>query len=296
MSRYRFALIGGDLRSSRLSEMLEAGGNHVVRYALEGGGTGEQYNRCAGIQEAVGRGDVVIAPVPLTLDGVTLNAPLHTGEILLEEIVSAVDKGKLFIGGAIPQFIRRQLESKGVFVEDLMARDDLAILNSIPTAEGAIQIAMEELPVTIQSRNVLVTGYGRVGRTLAGALKALGAEVWVSVRKNKDAALAFAAGLHPCSYENIYDVLPGIQLLYNTVPTQVVTRSVLERLPGNCLIIDVASAPGGVDTDAASELDLRVIKALSLPGKVAPFTAAENMLSVIYNIIEEQEGEVMGHA
>lgn len=124
----------------------------------------------------------------------------------------------------------------------------------------------------------------------------MGAHVCVAVRKNRDAALAFAAGLQPCSYENMYDVLPRIKLLYNTVPAKVVTSDVLERLPGSCLIIDVASNPGGVDLDCAAERGLRVIKALSLPGKVAPFTAAENMLSVIYNIIREKEGEVMGHA
>lgn len=296
MSRYRFALVGGDLRSVRLSEMLENSGNSVVSYALEGGGSGERYKRCSGMSEAVGRADIVIASVPLSTDGITLNAPLHTGEILLEEMVSAVSRGKLFISGAIPIPIRLQLEAKGVVVEDILARDDLAILNSVPTAEGAIQIAMEELPVTIQSLGILVTGYGRVGRTLASALKALGADVWVSVRRNRDAALAYAAGLHTCNYENVYDVLPKIQLLYNTVPAKVVNREMLEHLPGNCLIIDVASAPGGVDTDAATELGLRVIKALSLPGKVAPFTAAENMLAVIYNIISEKEREAIGHA
>lgn len=295
MSRYRFALIGGDLRSSRLKEILERNGNIVVSYALEESNTGE-YNRCAGLQEAVARGDIIIASVPLTTDGVTLNAPFHTGEILLEDVIRAVSKGKVFIAGAIPGFVQQKLEAKGVWVEDLLTRDDLAILNSVPTAEGAIQVAMEALPVTIQALPVLVTGYGRVGKTLAGALKALGAQVYVAVRKNRDAALAFAAGLQPYNYENLYDILPKIQLVYNTVPAKVITADVMERLSGNCLIIDVASNPGGVDTDSASELGLRVIKALSLPGKVAPYTAAENMLSVIYNIVHEKEGEVMGHA
>ncbi len=288
MSKYRIAMIGGDLRSSRLSAMLENAGHSVVRYALDG--------RCSGLRDAVGRSDIMIAAVPLTTDGCTLNAPLHTGEIPLEEIIHVMDPGKLFISGAIPGFIRDKLETKGVVTEDLLTRDDLAILNSVPTAEGAIQIAMEELPVTIQSLSVLVTGYGRVGRTLAGALKALGAEVWVAVRQNKDAAAAFAGGLHTCSYENLYDILPRIQLVYNTVPAQVITKEVLARLPGDCLVIDVASSPGGVDTDSAAEMGLRTVKALSLPGKVAPFTAAENMLSVINHIIEEKEREVMGHA
>ncbi|MBR5279361.1 MAG: dipicolinate synthase subunit DpsA [Clostridia bacterium] len=296
MSRYRFALIGGDLRSSRLGEMLEASGQQVVCYALEGGKTGTQYNRCTSVEEAAGMGDILIGPVPLSTDGNTLNTPLHVGEVNLSELVANIPKGKIFIAGNIPPSVSEPLEEKGVVVEDLLARDDLAILNSVPTAEGAIQIAMEELPVTIQGLSVLVTGYGRVGKTLCTDLKALGANVYVCVRSPKDMAFAKASGIQPCSYENVYDVLPKISLFYNTVPKQVVSRGILERLPKNCLLIDVASNPGGVDLEAAQELEIRVIKALSLPGKVAPVTAAENMLSVIFNIIAEKEKEVMGHA
>ncbi len=296
MSRYRFALIGGDLRSSRLGEMLEEGGHQVVRYALEGGKIGVQYNRCASVMEASGQADILVGPVPLTTDGYTLNTPLHVGEVFLSELVKGIYKGKIFIAGAIPHSVREPLEHGGVIVEDLLARDDLAILNSVPTAEGAIQIAMEELPVTIQGLDILVTGYGRVGKTLCTDLKSLGAHVWTCVRNPKDTAYATASGIQPCSYENVYDILPKISLLYNTVPKQVITRGILERLPKNCLIIDVASNPGGVDLEAAHELEIRVIKALSLPGKVAPVTAAENMLAVIFNIISEKEKEVMGHA
>ena len=55
--------------------------------------------------------------------------------------------------------------------------DNIAILNSIPTAEGAIQIAMEELPITIHGSRALVLGFGRCGITLARSLKALGADI-----------------------------------------------------------------------------------------------------------------------
>ena len=296
MSSYRFALIGGDLRSNRLGEMLEASGHQVVCYALEGGKMGAQYNRCTSVDEAANMGDILIGPVPLSTDGSTLNTPLHVGEVSLSELVSGIPKGKIFIAGNIPPSVAGPMEANGVIVEDLLARDDLAILNSVPTAEGAIQIAMEELPVTIQGLHVLVTGYGRVGKTLCTDLRALGANVFVCVRSPKDMAFARASGIQPCSYENVYDILPKISLLYNTVPKQVVSRGILERLPKNCLLIDVASNPGGVDLEAAQELEIRVIKALSLPGKVAPVTAAENMLSVIFNVITEKEKEVMGHA
>ena len=51
------------------------------------------------------------------------------------------------------------------------------------------------------------------------------------------------------------------------------------------IIIELASNPGGVDFEKANELDLNVIKALGLPGKVAPYTAAKYIKKVIKKII-----------
>lgn len=55
--------------------------------------------------------------------------------------------------------------------------DEMAILNSVPTAEGAIMMAMQELPITIHGSTAVVVGLGRTGFTLARALLALGARV-----------------------------------------------------------------------------------------------------------------------
>ena len=57
----------------------------------------------------------------------------------------------------------------------MTAVDEIAIANSIPTAEGAVQLAMERLPITIHGANALVLGFGRCGVTLARLLKAMGA-------------------------------------------------------------------------------------------------------------------------
>ena len=64
-------------------------------------------------------------------------------------------------------------------------------------------------------------------------------------------------------------------------------REELEDLKPGCLVIDLASAPGGVDFAAAEELGVKAIQALSLPGKVAPVTAALAIKAAIYNILTE---------
>ena len=65
------------------------------------------------------------------------------------------------------------------------------------------------------------------------------------------------------------------------------TEEELEDLRRDCLVLDLASKPGGVDLEAAGELGLTVIWALSLPGKVAPVTAGAAIKTTIYNMLHE---------
>ena len=51
------------------------------------------------------------------------------------------------------------------------------------------------------------------------------------------------------------------------------------------LLIDLASAPGGIDMEAAKKKGIKAIWALALPGKVAPITTAEIIKDSIYNVL-----------
>ncbi len=288
MDEIKFTLIGGDLRNVKLATLLEEKGYDVYTFGLEGGAGGKFFYRCNSMTEAFGRGDVIIGPIPLSADGIKLNAPLHQADVDLEDLCENMPKGRLFIAGKIPEDFAFKLKDKGVAVVDIMEREDMAILNSIPTAEGAVQIAMEELPYTIHNTKVLVIGFGKVGNTLALLLRNMGAKVTVVVRKNKDTARAFAYGLDCCTYEELPNCIGNFKLLFNRVPEKILDKSLLQFLPLDSLIIDLASKPGGVDFEYAQHKGIKTIHALSLPGKVAPSTSAINMEIVIHNIIREE--------
>ena len=159
--------------------------------------------------------------------------------------------------------------------------------NALPTAEGAIQIAMEELPITLHDARVLVIGFGRLGQALAPRLRALGARVWVAARRYEQRAAAESMGLGSEGMHRLPDWLCGYDLVLNTVPAPVLGARELNALKERALVIDLASRPGGVDMDAAAALGVRVIWALSLPGKVAPVTAGRYIKDTIYHIMEE---------
>ena len=159
--------------------------------------------------------------------------------------------------------------------------------NALPTAEGAIQIAMEELPITLHDARVLVVGFGRLGRTLAPRLRSLGARVWVSARRYEQRAAAECMGLGSEGVDGLSDWLCSYDIVFNTVPAPVLGVEELAALKERALVIDLASRPGGVDMDAAAALGVRVIWALSLPGKVAPVTSGRYIKDTVYHIMEE---------
>ena len=157
----------------------------------------------------------------------------------------------------------------------------------MPTAEGAIQLAMEELPITLHGARVLVIGYGRLGRVLADRLAGLKARVSVAARRYADLAWAENCGYGVEHTGQLEGWLCGYDLVVNTVPVRVLREAELADLKPGCLVIDLASKPGGVDFDAAARLGVMAFWALSLPGKVAPVTAGKSIKTTIYNILTE---------
>lgn len=159
--------------------------------------------------------------------------------------------------------------------------------NALPTGEGAIQLAMERMPITIHGCRALVIGFGRVGQVMAWQLSALGAKVSVAARRSGPLAMARVHGYGTEQIGHLVGWLGSYDLIINTVPAPVLGERELMDVRGDCLIIDLASAPGGVDLAAAARLSRQTVWALSLPGKVAPATAGGAIRDTIYQILSE---------
>ena len=282
-----FWVIGGDMRQVKLAQLLAEDGHTVHTYALDPGP--EQFPGL--IQEQnlnrVGRADCVVLPMTVSAGGGRLNAPLSLSEHPLVPILDRLSPRQFLCGGRIDPETYELAQERGLILYDYFAREELAVANAVPTAEGAVQLAMEHLPITIQGARVLVVGFGRVGRITAQRFAALGAKVSVAARKYEQLAWAQAMGFGAEELGRLAGWLCGYDLVVNTVPAQVLNRPELEDLMPGCLILDLASKPGGVDLAAAGELGLTVIWALSLPGKVAPVTAGAAIKSTIYNMLRE---------
>lgn len=281
------AIVGGDLRIVKLIEMLNNDGYKVYTYALEN--SEELLNldgveMCPTLEEAVSYSKVVVGPVPLSSDRKRLSTPFGRNNVDLEDFVKALS-GKYLIAGNIG--IKEQLDSNNIQFTDLLKREEFSVLNTIATAEGTIQIAMEETQRTVHGSNVLVMGFGRIGKVLSKMLDGIGAKVYCEARKDEDISWIKAYGYNPVHLNDLNEYLGKFDVIINTIPFQILDSERLNLIKSEAVIIDLASNPGGVDRKAAREKGLKVIWALSLPAKVAPLTSAEFIKETLYHVLKE---------
>lgn len=283
----KYTVIGGDLRNVKLAEAIFSDGNQVNIFGFKNAGFESILSENEDLQEAIDDSEIIIGPLPCSNDNETLNAPFHPEKIHMNEVFKTMKKNQLFIAGKVSENIVQLAKAYNVYSIDILEREEMAVLNAIPTAEGAIQIAMEELPITLHGCKALILGYGRLGKTLSKMLAGIGAEVYVEARKYSDIAWIKAYGYKPVYINDLKKIISSMDIIFNTIPTKILDSEMLERVGKETLILDLASKPGGVDFERAKAYGIKVIWALSLPGKVAPVTAAAYMKQTINNIIEE---------
>lgn len=287
--KYKIAVIGGDLRIVKLAEMLAKEENEVYIYGLE---KAEELKNIKNIiktetlKKAIQDAEIVIGPIPLSSNGATLNTPFSEKSISIRELMNVIN-AKVFIAGSISPEVYEMANDEYVEIIDIMKREELAVLNTIATAEGTIQLAIENTNKILHSSEVLILGFGRIGKVLARKLAGLSVKVTCAARKDEDLAWIKAYGHNTTNINTIGENLGKYDIIINTVPHMILTGERLQYVNDDCLLMDLASNPGGIDKKAAKERNLKLIWALSLPGKVAPTTSAEFIKDTIYNILKE---------
>ncbi len=284
-----FAFIGGDLRQIQVIEQFLASGHEVRVFGLEQASlpASALLKTCPSLSDALNDAKVVVLPLPYRSNESHIHTPLSEAQIPVGDLFPLMKPSQLLFAGRTDGYLKALSELYGIRFWDYSTREEMAILNAIPTVEGALSIAMAETPHTIHQSRCLVLGYGRIGKLLAHTLKALGAEVCAAARKPKDLAWMVADGITGIPFKSLSDIVGDFDIIFNTVPDMVLPASLLAKVPDRCLMIDLASKPGGVDFEAARRMGKKVIWALSLPGKVAPETAGIIIKDTIVNILEE---------
>ena len=242
-----FTVAGGDTRLHYTAEALRERGFSVTRAKAD---ESEDYTDA----------HLLILPVPLSRDGVHVLTSAAKPVEIRTLAQSLPTDARVFCG--MPREAAEPFFRRGIRLYDYASREEFAVRNALPTAEGVAQILLQTLPTTVRGSHVLITGYGRTARACARLLSAMGAHVTIAARRCSSLAFADTDG-------------------------SVLTRDVLSAMRRDCPVVEIASAPDGTDMDAAAQLGVHVQAAPSLPGKVAPKTAGVILAETVLNILRE---------
>lgn len=234
-------------------------------------------------QEAMSGAQVGILPIPVTRDGEHLSADPHANQTVpLEALCQFLRPGSLLLGGLIPPVVVQLAQENAVHFLDYYENAVVQTLNAVPTAEGAIAIAIRELPVILAETTAVVTGYGHCARALATRLHLLGARVIVTARRPEALAEAACDGCETMLLSAFLTAPPPCQILFNTIPTPVFTEDSLTSLAEGCIFVELAH---GLPPTATIPEHIRLIPAPGLPGKIAPHTAGRILCDGILEAI-----------
>lgn len=276
----RIAVIGGDARQMWLAQALLRSGFRVRCVEVPG-----MDDEPGGLYDALDGAQAVTLPMPALTQNGRIRSERSAG-IDVDAVAQSLTPGSVVFGGGLSR-VRALLEARGLRVFDYLDDEALTVANAVPSAEGALEIAMRELPVTLHGSRCLVVGYGRIGKALSSRLHALHARVTVSARKPADRAAIESAGLRADRTGSYLHDLAQYDCIFNTVPAPVLREEHLRTLRPDCLLIDLASGSGGLAENAPPAL--HYIHALGLPGRCAPKTAAEALKTMILRTLAEQE-------
>lgn len=297
---YNFFIIGGDKRILYLAQDLKEEKNNIKLYGFDKLFDNEEifedddFKMAKSLNE-IDKNDIIISAFPMSFDGENIYAPFAKEDkiIKLDELEKILkDENHILFAGKIPDKIKKQNENKKEQTEnqtgiyDFYDDEKITILSTISTAEGAIAKAIEETEISLDGANVLVLGFGRVGKMLANKLHAMNANVYVEARKERDLAWIRALGYNSIPLTKLNENLCKMDIIFNTVPAMILDKEKLILLNRKILIIDLASKPGGVDFETCKKMKFNASLYSGIPGKVAPRTVATYLKDYIMDKIK----------
>lgn len=254
-------IVGGDARMDFAAHALGAVGYNVTRarQALP-------KDSCA-----------LLLPVRSSADSVHVSGT----SILLSEVADRAAQGSTVIGGGLPE---------AICGFDYMKDEAFLYENAHLTAEGALMLLGSCTQGALFGMDIAVIGMGRIAECLCPLLRALGAKVRVYARRPEALARARAMGAQTVCFSGKLPLSAAAHdAVCNTVPHVLYDKELLGHARRDVLLVELASAPGGFDTEAINNLDLTYVNGQGLPGKYAPRAAGELIASYAIEVLKGEK-------
>ena len=208
-----------------------------------------------------------------TVTHLLISAPCKESDAEISRLLQSLSPEVTVIGGNLNSPLLRDYKTI-----DLLKDEAYLSENALITAECALSIAMQRCHHVMKATPILILGWGRIGKHLARLLKQMGASVTVAARKESDRGLLLSLGYKTVHPENAK--LSNYRIIFNTVPTPVISEAQPAICREDCLKIDLASVKGIPGDD--------VIWARGLPGKDVPESAGMLMAQSALRLSQEE--------
>ncbi len=263
MNNGRLLFIGGDKRRLYTEKYLVSKGYEAVGYE----------KNPTEFFKAIKEKSVIILPLPFSRDGENINIDKNYKGMSVDELLSHIKKGDKIIGGMLSEDFKSQAEKCGAQCFDYYS-EDMIEENAELTADAVFDV-LSDRDIDIFKMKTAVTGFGRTAKALAKRLYEKGVDFSVAARSEKAKTDAVSMNYKYVKLSDFTQEINEFDIIINTVPALILNESLLRKAKSNAIIVDIASAPFGVEESVARKCPLTLIRALGLPGKYYPEKAGE---------------------
>ena len=230
--------------------------------------------------------DYVLLPAPYQdMDGI-VKMPYSETRIKLSAILPELNQNACVILGGVDWEVQKMFDTMGIAYYDLLSDETYTVKNAFITSQAAVMLAASKSAKALSDCNILVCGYGRIGKTLTRLLYSYGCRVTVSARKDKDLEWIGITGCKPVYTNEIEKVINDQDIIFNTIPFCVLDQKELVHAKKNVLIMELASKPFGINFEEASKLGLNTYIELGLPGRCFPCSAAKTVAEAFQRVVK----------
>ena len=282
--RLTIAVVGGDEREQEICRLAAESGAKVKAFGFpwpDGGIIGVVLAPDAA--RALAGANIALMPIPgIAMDGsIFATTQIIPRELLLREMAA----GAHIILGRADDGLKKAAAGLGVSIHEYEGDQELMLLRAPAIVEGVIKIVIENTPITIHDSRICVVGQGNIGTVLTRTLIALGAHVTVAARNPVQRASAYTMGAVALTLGDLPQTSGSFDVLISTVSAPIITSTLIDRLPPNALVVDMAAPPGSCDLNHAKNTGRTAIWARAL-GRRAPVTVGRSQWSGIARIID----------
>lgn len=228
--------------------------------------------------------DRIILPFPSTKKNLSVFAET-------EYFSDYFNRNQIVIGGMLYKELKACLEAEKISFVDYFSYEPYIMRNAFLTSQGALRLLLENSERQLAGKNVLITGFGRIGKSLANILRATGMRVSVAVRSEKQAVEAKSMGYDVFRLSSLNSIIFYFDFIFNTVAYRLFGCNDIKHIRDDAVYFELASSPFGADEEDFNAEGKRFVNGSSLPGRFYPKAVAENIYELILNNSELMKGD-----